>query len=288
MSQQFFITDVFAEGPYAGNQLATFPDAGSISPVEMQKIAREFNFAETTFIVGGSLTSGFDVRIFTPSTELPFAGHPTLGTSYVIRSHILKKAVNQLRLNLGVGPIEVNFADNGVIWMKQNAPHFGGTHAADQVARDLGLQVTDIDTRFPVQLVSTGLEFQIIPLVSMAALKAARVTANQLSTGNLLFCPGGYTDDQSLGVRMFAGSVGVPEDAATGSANGCLAGYLARYDYFGTGDVEIRVGQGYEIDRPSQLYLKSGRVRESPDEISVEVGGRVAMVAQGQWHVGRD
>ena len=96
MSRMFFITDVFAEGPYAGNQLATMLDASDISSEEMQKIAREFNFAETTFITGGNLEDGFDVRIFTPAAEVPFAGHPTLGTSFLLRNEILKSKVDDL------------------------------------------------------------------------------------------------------------------------------------------------------------------------------------------------
>ena len=102
MSRKSYITEVFAEGPYAGNQLATLPDASDISSEEMQQIARAFNFAETTFILGGSLHDGFDVRIFTPASELPFAGHPTLGTSYLIRNEILKSDAPEIVLNLGV------------------------------------------------------------------------------------------------------------------------------------------------------------------------------------------
>ena len=280
MSRKFFITDVFSEGPYAGNQLATMPDASGISAEEMQQIARAFNFAETTFITGGSLEKGFDVRIFSPNSELPFAGHPALGTSYLIRNEILKSDVPELILNLGVGPISVTFADDGVLWMTQNQPEFGSLFDPADVAGELGVEPTDIDARFPCRNVSTGLEFLLVPLVSYAALKQAYVSQSLLAQAYFLFCAGGYNSEQQLRARMFAAELGVKEDPATGSANGCLAAYLAEYEYFGPGPVDVSVGQGYEIERPSQLYLQS---EKRTDEFSIRVGGKVRVVAAGDW-----
>ncbi|MBT7877847.1 MAG: PhzF family phenazine biosynthesis protein [Gammaproteobacteria bacterium] len=282
MTRKFFITDVFSEGPYAGNQLATMPDASGISTEEMQQIARAFNFAETTFITGGSIETGFDVRIFTPNSELPFAGHPTLGTSYLIRNEILKTDVRELILNMGVGPIPVTFADDGVLWMTQNQPEFGASFDPADVAIELGLEPTDIDVRFPCRNVSTGLEFLLVPLVSYAALKNACMGQGQLAQAYFLFCAGGYNSEQRVQARMFAGELGVKEDPATGSANGCLAAYLAEYEYFGPGPIDVSVGQGYEIERPSQLYLQS---EKRSDEFSIRVGGKVRVVAEGAWKV---
>lgn len=283
MAHEYFITDVFAEQPYAGNQLATLPDAAGIDGDEMQKIARAFNFAETTFITGGSLDAGFDVRIFTPNSELPFAGHPTLGTSFLLRNHIVKTTARQIVLNLGVGPIAVTFTDDRVLWMRQNPPVFGDTLPVEQVSDALGIQTTEIDQRFPCQRVSTGLEFVIVPLTSYDALKRARVSGDQLAGGCFVFCAGGYNAAQSIQARMFAGALGVSEDPATGSANGCLAAYLCEHDYFNSNrKVDICVGQGYEIARPSQLYLKA---QPSHSGIDVDVGGRVNLVATGTWLV---
>lgn len=282
MTRKFFITDVFSEGPYAGNQLATMPDASEISSEEMQKIARAFNFAETTFITGGSLEAGFDVRIFTPNSELPFAGHPTLGTSYLIRNEILKTDVSEVTLNLGVGQIPVTFADDGVLWMTQNQPEFGASFPPADIAKELGLAPSDIDTRFPCREVSTGLEFLMVPLASYEALRKAFVGQGQLAQTYFLFCAGGYNSEQRIQARMFAAKLGVTEDPATGSANGCLAAYLAEYEYFGAGPVDVAVGQGYEIARPSQLYLQS---EKHNDEFSVRVGGKVRVVAEGVWKV---
>ena len=209
---KFYIVDVFAEGPYSGNQLATLPDAADIPAEEMQKIARAFNFAESTFITGGDLESGFDVRIFTPAAELPFAGHPTLGTAYLIRQKILAQQVDELTLNLGVGKIPVTFGADGVIWMQQKEPAFGEVLDKKAVADGLGLQLSDIDPDFPVQKVSTGLEFALVPLTSYEALKSVRTISKALDQGCFLFCRGGYSEQQTIQARMFAGELGVSED----------------------------------------------------------------------------
>lgn len=282
MAKKFYISEVFAEGPYAGNQLATLPDAAAISSEEMQQIARAFNFPETTFITGGTLQAGFDVRIFTPNSELPFAGHPTLGTSFIIRNELLRTDAERINLNLGVGTIPVEFADNGVLWMTQKAPVFGETFDPAAAAAALGLDVSDVDQRFPCQRVSTGLEFILVPLASPQALSRASGRDGVFATGCLAFCAGGYSADQQIQARMFAAALGVSEDPATGSANGCLAAYLSEYQYFGSPDVQVVVGQGYEIARPSQLYLQASKRAGSH---VIRVGGKVRLVARGDWLV---
>ena len=284
MKRAFYMTEVFSEAPYGGNQLATVIDSDGLSSDEMQKIARAFNFAETTFLLGGSVACGYDVRIFTPAEELPFAGHPTLGTCFVIREVLLKKSVDSLTLNLGVGPITVKF-EQDVLWMRQNEPEFGDVVDRAKVAAELGLLEEQIDEGFPCQYVSTGLEFLLVPMVSYDALEQAQQMSSELASGYLLFCRGGYNEDQQIQARMFANTLGVPEDPATGSANGCLAAYLAEHAYINsrsknTGAIDICVGQGYEIARPSQLYLRS---LKSEDEFVVEVGGKVRLIADGEW-----
>lgn len=280
MSRPYFITDVFAEGPYAGNQLATLPDAADLSGEEMQKIARAFNFAETTFITGGSLEEGFDVRIFTPTDELPFAGHPTLGTSFLIRNELLGSDTDTITLNLGVGPITVTFENDGVLWMAQNEPEFGEILPHEVVAQSLGLEPDDMAPDFPCQRVSTGLEFLMAPVRNYEVLKKAWAGRSSVSRTFFVFCQGEYAAGQQIQARMFASELGVTEDPATGSANGCLAAYLAEHEYLGSPRVEARVGQGYEINRPSQLYLRS---EKHNGQYHVRVGGRVSLVAVGQW-----
>jgi len=285
----FYIVDVFAETKYSGNQLAVFRQAADLSTGEMQAIAREMNFSETTFILSDEpRAGGYDVRIFTPSSELPFAGHPTLGTAYVIQREIIQEPAEQVVLNLKVGPIPVTFGSDDVLWMKQIEPEFGRVFAADQLAAVLGLVEDEIDARFPIQEISTGLPHIIVPLTGLDALRKIKVAADrywQLVEGTsakaiLAFCPGGYDEQHDLGVRMFADYYGVPEDPATGSGNGCLAGYLVEHRYFGREAIDVRVAQGYEINRPSLLHLKAKR---TDNRIEVQVGGQVVKIAEGEF-----
>ena len=281
VKRKFFFTEVFSESAYGGNQLATLPDAGGLSTVEMQKIARAFNFPETTFVTGGSLADGYDVRIFTPASEVPFAGHPTLGTGYLLRNVIDPHTISTITLNLGIGGIVVNFDDGDVLWMQQNQPEFSQAIAPEVVAQDLGLDRDLLDTRFPCQLVSTGLEFLIVPLRNYKALKqAVAPQSSQLATPYFLFCPGGYDSAQQIQARMFAVELGVTEDPATGSANGCLAAYLVEHQFFGSTKAALKVGQGYEINRPSQLYLFA---EKKDGDFLIEVGGKVRLIAEGEW-----
>lgn len=282
MGRTFYITEVFSEQPYGGNQLATVLDAGDIPVEEMQQIARAFNFSETTFFTGGNEAEGFDVRIFTPTEELPFAGHPTLGSAYLARQLYCQGDAGLIRLNLGVGQIPVTFTNDDVLWMRQKAPVFGPAVQPDKVATSLGLSVTDIAQTYPCQYVSTGLEFLLVPLVSLDGLRKIKVQSDEFGHGLLAFCPQGYNADQQIGARMFAASLDVTEDPATGSANGCLAAYLVEHKYFGSTRVDVRVGQGYEIGRPSQLYLRASK---SDTEYEINVGGKVRIVAEGGWKI---
>ena len=281
VKRKFFITEVFSENVYGGNQLATFPDSGALNGDEMQKIARAFNFSETTFVTGGSLANGYDVRIFTPAAEVPFAGHPTLGTGYLLRNLIDPNTVSMITLNLGVGPIPIYFDSGELLWMQQNEPEFQKVIEPEVVAEELGLDQSQIDTKFPCQFVSTGLEFLIVPLRSYEALKqAVAPQSSPLAAAWFLFCLGGYDAGQQVQARMFANELGVTEDPATGSANGCLAAYLAEHRVFGETLVEAKVGQGYEIDRHSQLYIYA---KKEPSSFNVKVGGKVRLVAEGEW-----
>lgn len=285
----FYILDVFAEEKYAGNQLAVIRNAGGLSSEEMQKIAKEINFSETTFILSDEPIDGaFNVRIFTPAVELPFAGHPTLGTAYIIRNIILHGASDTVVLNLRAGKIPVTCGEAGYTWMKQLQPVFGKQHDRGALASILGLKISDIDPRFPIQEVSTGLPFFIVPLINLVALKNAHMNKDKYfgyiqdsaSKGILVFCPETHETQNDISVRVFVDEYGVPEDPATGSGCGCLAGYLVNYRYFGKSSIDIRSEQGYEIGRPSLLLLKA---EQKPDGIDIYVGGRSALVAQGEF-----
>lgn len=289
----FYIVDVFAVEKYTGNQLAVFTGIGDISGEQMQRIAKEMNYSETTFVVSENMRDrGYDVRIFTPEQELPFAGHPTLGTAYVLQQAIIKQAVETIILNLKVGqiPVTLHYAEGAVewLWMQQKTPVFGSVLAADSLAQILNLGQDEIDSRFPIQEVSTGVPFIIVPLKTHSALKRIKVNKDKYfdlvntteAKAILVFCPETYNPENDLSVRMFADYLGVPEDPATGSANGCLAGYLVQYAYFGEEVVDVRVEQGYEIGRPSLLLLKA---QKNAEVIEVSVGGKVVMVAKGEF-----
>ena len=285
----FYILDVFAETCYAGNQLAVIRDAGDLSDDEMQKIAKEMNYSETTFILSDKpRDGGYDVRIFTPDVEIPFAGHPSLGAAYIVRNEIQDEPGDKIILNEKIGQIPVTYdGSSGILWMKQVEPVFGEITRPGTISELIGVGEDDIDKRFPVQEVSTGLPFIIVPLKTLDAVKRAKVATDKLlnwaedkgSREVFVFCRETYSGENDINARMFAECAGVPEDPATGSANGCLAGYLVKYRYFGSDRVDVRVEQGYEIGRPSLLYLKA---EEKNGKIDVAVGGKVVMVAKGR------
>jgi trans-2,3-dihydro-3-hydroxyanthranilate isomerase len=286
----FYLVDVFAEEKHTGNQLAVVSDAGLLPGVQMQKIANEMHFSETTFILSDKKRNGgYDVRIFTPASEMPFAGHPTLGTAYVIRHRLTNETINKVVLNLKVGQIPVTFEkdpeNQEILWMKQIPPTFGRTFDAAKISQVLKVDAIDIDRRFPIQEVSTGVPFVIVPLKTLDAVKRVTIDKDkhlelmkETQAEILVFCSETYNKKNNLNVRVFVDLYGIPEDPATGSANGCLAGYLSYYHYFGDDTVNVRVEQGYEIGRPSLLHLKTER---SEGQIQVHVGGKVVMVAKG-------
>jgi trans-2,3-dihydro-3-hydroxyanthranilate isomerase len=309
-SLAYAIVDVFAEQKYAGNPLAVFQDRVGLSQAQMQQIAREINYSETTFIQcdravpsdeSASPGSTYRVRIFSPMEELPFAGHPTLGTAFVIQQLLIGQPVPDLRLQLNVGeiPVRIDYKDNqpDILWMQQNQPTFGDCFEVEPIAAVLNLEPSDIDDRSPIQSVSTGLPFILVPLRTLAALQKMRLNrdryealiAHTEAKALFMFCPETRDPTHHLSARMFADALGIPEDPATGSANGCLAAYLIQYcqqfSQFQTGSadrvaIDLRVEQGYEIHRPSLLFL---RAAATPEAIVIHVGGQVVWVARGEF-----
>lgn len=330
----FSILDVFAESKYSSNQLAVIRVRNPLSDSDMQRIAREMNFSETTFIMSDTpRDGGYDVRIFTPGEEVPFAGHPTLGTVHVIKNEIIPERqlaknpenhpplnplpsregqqfvtsplageagvrgafsgqikygqTETIILNLKVGRILVTFGNDGIAWMKQIEPTFGKQLPKEALATVLGLGPDEIDGRFSIEEVSTGLPHIIVPLKTLESLKKAWVNRdkyfelikNTWAKPILIFCPEPHEKQNDISVRMFSDAFGIPEDPATGSGNGCLAGYLVKHRYFGKKEIDIRSEQGYEIDRPSLLYLKAD---DTDGRINVHVGGKSVIVAKGE------
>ncbi|MDH3892168.1 MAG: PhzF family phenazine biosynthesis protein [candidate division Zixibacteria bacterium] len=289
---KYYILDVFAEQKYSGNQLAVVRDGHKYADDEMQKIAREFNFSETTFILSETeRDGGYDVRIFTPAQELPFAGHPTLGTAYIIQQEIISQEVERVTLNLKAGPIPVEFSyrDGEVreLVMKQLQPEFGKQVEPAEVAAMLQIDPSDVDERFPCLEASTGMYDLIVPLRTLDAQKRVTIDLpkyyelieNLTAKAILTFCPETYNANLQLNVRMFADYFGVPEDPATGSANGCLAGYLVKEGYFESDTIDIRTEQGLQIGRPSVLHLMAEKTTKG---IDIRVGGKVVRFAEGK------
>ncbi|MED3710631.1 PhzF family phenazine biosynthesis protein [Peribacillus frigoritolerans] len=286
----YSIVDVFSNGKYTGNQLAVFKNAGNIPDKEMQQIAKEINFSETTFILSDSKNDGgYDVRIFTPNEEVPFAGHPTIGTAYIIQNEVLEAPLDNIILNFKSGQITVSFNNQEeLLWMKQNQPTFGRILDTDKISEVLNIHKENMDDRFPIQEVSTGLPVLVVPLKSLEAVKKVKINREKYfeliehmdAKAIMVFSPETYDSKNDLNVRDFADYYGIPEDAATGSSNGCLAAYLVKYGYFERSEIDIRVEQGYEIERPSLLFLKAS---DDNGEIDVHVGGKVVKIAQGEW-----
>lgn len=284
----FYIADVFAEQKYAGNQLGIIRQAEDISSEEMLEIAREMNYSETTFILSDQMEEGgYDVRIFTPGGEVPFAGHPTLGTAALIRKEIAGGTPDQIILNLKVGKIPVTVKDN-IFWMTQVPPQFGETFSREEIAPILNIDPEDIEQDFPVQLVSTGLPTVIIPLRNLETVKRVRIRREYYDPfieriGNaliLVFTKETLFPDNDIHDRVLVPCFGIEEDPATGSGNGCLAAYLVRHKVFGVSSIEnIRVEQGYQVNRPSLLLLTA---KDEGVEVKVHVGGKVVFTAQGE------
>jgi trans-2,3-dihydro-3-hydroxyanthranilate isomerase len=284
----FYIVDVFAESKYEGNQLAVVIADKNLSDEVMQKIAKEMNYSETTFITS---IEDFSIRIFTPEVEIPFAGHPTIGTAFIFKEKFIKEKVKTILMKLKIGQIAILYKYHGdilsEIWMEHKEPSFYGFFAPDLLADVLNINEEDIDGRFRIQEVSTGVPTIIVPLKNLAAIKKASINKKKYyeliksikAKSILIFSPETYNKENDLNVRFFADFLGVPEDPETGSANGCLAAYLVRQDYFNKNNINIRVEQGYEIGRPSLLLL---RAEEKEDKYYVAVGGKVIMVAEGK------
>lgn len=283
----FYIADVFAERKYAGNQLGIIRHAGNISSEEMLDITREMNYSETTFILSDTPENGgYNVRIFTPGGEVPFAGHPTLGTAALIREKIAPDNPDRIILNLRIGQIPVNIIDD-IYWMEQMEPEFGKCFSPEEISSIIGVKSSEIDPDLPVQWVSTGLPTVIVPLKDLKSVKKVRINREIYDpfieqNGQVLilvFTRETLFEENHIHDRVLAPCHGVEEDPATGSANGCFAGYLVKHRVLGNSRIDnIRIEQGYQVNRPSLLLLSA---RDNGEKVEVHVGGKVVFTAQG-------
>lgn len=283
---KFYIVDCFAEAKYQGNELLVVLADRFVSDREQQQIAREINFSETMFILSGKQDNGgYDVRIWTPNVgEVPFAGHPTLGTAFVIHRYLEQKQNRQIKLNLKVGQIPVTVTENGLT-MSQKAPAFGEIIERQEIAEVFGISSGQISDKYPVQWVSTGLPAVIILLKDRQTLSRVR-TNRETFERYILRHPANYCSHLfvvDMGDDTFAARCLMEdylEDPATGSANGDLAGYLLQHDYFNRSDISYTVIQGEDMGRKSVLHIHAGK---TADAWTIEVGGQCHIVASGEW-----
>ena len=297
---EYAVVDVFAESPLQGNQLAVFTDARGLSGEEMQAFARETNLSETTFILPRDPDTerehGIQVRIFTVAEELRFAGHPTLGTaSWLYWNHPVLRGAETITLDLPVGPISVTFkagveGKHGVFGtMRQNDPRFGELHSPEAIAAVLGLAAEDLDPALPIQTVSTGMAFCIVPLRSLAAASRLAIPQNaaraylEQCDAKFFYCitrsdPTSKTEWHAR-MQFYNG-----EDPATGSASGCAISYLVRHG-LAASDQPIVLEQGIEMHRPSRIHVQATLTSEAGGSgvTNVFVGGRTIPVAMGRF-----
>jgi trans-2,3-dihydro-3-hydroxyanthranilate isomerase len=281
--------DVFSAKPLEGNSLAVFFDARGVSDAEMQSIAKEMNLSETTFVCPRDPATererGVRVRIFTVEEELPFAGHPTLGTAFALRGERGGKEVT-LDLNVGRFPVRFEETDGHPVFgeMTQVDPKFGMQHDREAVARATGLRVEDFDTALPIETVSTGVPFTVTPLKSLAVLQKLRVDLHRASEylekaeGKFLYFVARETVDPAarLHARMLFYN---GEDPATGSAAGCTAAWMVAHGVAAS-DERVLIEQGVEMQRPSRIFVRAAR--RDNRIVNVRVGGNAIEVLRGE------
>jgi trans-2,3-dihydro-3-hydroxyanthranilate isomerase len=277
---RYVVADVFTDRPLEGNGLAVFTDARELAAERLQPLARELNLSETVFVYPAEQGGHAKIRIFTPTSEVPFAGHPTLGTAFVLASPL---QLEEIRLETGAGIIPVRLERDGSRitfgWMTQPVPTIEPYEPAEALLAALGVE----ESRLPIELYDNGLHHVYVTLGSedeVAALEPDQNALRRLPDVLGVNCFAG--SGTAWKTRMFAPAGGVPEDPATGSAAGPLACHVVRHGLVEPG-TEIEISQGAEIRRPSTLYA---RVEGSPEQIEkVEVGGSAVVVARGEFRL---
>jgi len=294
----YYTCDVFTETRFGGNQLAVLPQAVGLSTQQMQEIAREFNFSETTFVFPAKAGHTRRVRIFTPAREIPFAGHPNIGTAFVLAS---AGELGEIKSSLTVtfeeqgGLVSVTIHESGgkVASCELTAPQplsFGKTLSVELVAAAISLDSKEIVTKtHGPQVASVGLPFIMVELRDRSVLERARISmsgfealaAQDVMPDVFLYTRG--TDGFDIRARMFAPLSGVPEDPATGSANCALAGLLAHYSQHPNGSFSWRIAQGVEMGRPSTLIARA----EKRDGVvqTTRIGGASILVSEGTLYL---
>ena len=298
MNYRYYICDVFTDRRFGGNQLAVLIDARGLTDDQMQQIAREFNFSETTFVLPPEGNGVRNVRIFTPSGEIPFAGHPNIGTAFVLTSVGELEAFENTREivfeeKAGSVPITLCAPEDGPLWCELEAPEkisLGTAVPVETLATAISLPVDEIvtDTHLP-RVASVGLPFVVAELRDRSSLERVKPDLNGFEEiADLGIAPDVHlytrsNDEYDFRTRMFAPFHGVLEDPATGSANCALAGLLSHYDASLSGTFEWWIAQGVEMGRPSLLKARSEK--KDGEVVSTKIGGTCVMVSEGEIFV---
>ena len=277
---RYVIADVFTDRPLEGNQLGVFTDARDVDEALMQRLARELNFSETVFVLPAEGEGHARIRIFTPTIELPFAGHPTLGTAFVLAAPM---QLEEIRLETGRGVVSVRLERSGgrIAFgrMSQPLPTVEPYAAADELLAGLRVERSEL----PVELYDNGIRHVYVALGSEAEVAGLRPDLGRLSELPAVIGINCFAGSGSRWkTRMFAPGDGVPEDPATGSAAGPLALHLVRHGRIGFGD-EIEISQGAELGRPSTLYARADGSAGAVE--AIEVGGSAVVVARGEFRL---
>lgn len=277
---RFVLVDVFTDTPFTGNQLGVFTNAVGMSDHEMQQLARELNFSETTFVLPPEGEGDIRMRIFTPVCEIPFAGHPTLGTAFAVAGP-LQKVLLKIETGRGVVPVLLEREGAKIVFgsMEQPLPSVTAVSDAQPFLDALGVA----EAVLPVERYDNGLEHVMIALADEAAVAALSPDAKLLaSAAGKATVSCFHAEGPRVTSRVFVPELGVLEDAATGSAAGPLAVHLARHGAIEWGQ-EIEVSQGAAIGRPSTLYARAEGAGGSPTHVSV--GGSAVVVARGEFGI---
>jgi trans-2,3-dihydro-3-hydroxyanthranilate isomerase len=281
--------DVFTKNPLEGNALAVIPDATGLTGEEMQALAKETNLSETTFVfprdAATEKSRGVRVRIYTVAEELPFAGHPTLGTAFVLRG---ASGAPEILLDLNVGSVPVRYEETSgqpsFGEMRQRDPEFGARHDAETIARVTGLSLNEIDTSVPIESVSTGMSFTIVPIKTLAALQSLRIDLHggtdylKKTGGKFFYFVSRETVNPAarLHSRMLFYN---GEDPATGSAAGCTAAWMAAHGVAAPNE-RVLIEQGLEMKRPSQIFVRANL--DGSVVNNVRVGGHCVELMRGE------
>lgn len=287
MKLPFYIVDVFAEKKYAGNQLAVFLNASDLATEKMQQIAREINFAESTFITNiDAKNNSASIRIFTPEKEMQFAGHPIIGTSWVLMNKIVESNPLNFELSVPIGQIPIQQSED-LVWLQAAPPQFWDEFSKEDILEFTNLKKSDFDDKLPIQEVTTGSAFVIVPLQDIKALEDLKLDLAKTNEWLLTHCKTAHRalyfycfDKGELFSRMLCVENNqLLEDAATGSASTCLQAFLLKYH---SPEIKVTNHQGDFINRPSRIYF-DGKL--SDNNFDIKIGGKTQFIAIGEWEV---